>query len=195
MGSQADHSAGAVRRQPRLQGNNLTGARADKRSKLKPSYLLPAAVQHTLQFLGVYACDTKTLRAYNAILGALLPLLLADLINLIRHGPDRATPDAAATHRANRPRLARSALGEALSISQFPLVFFFCFLYYTDVASLFAVLLSYRQALKQKYIASASVSCPAEDLEENRRMRLTDSRRHYTHPPVGRTDRLDLSAV
>lgn len=82
------------------------------------------------------------LRAVNAILLLYLPHLVAGLLDLIR---SRTSPRQA------------GYLREALCISTFPLVYFFGFLYYTDVASLVLVLVSYRQALRKSYATSALV--------------------------------------
>jgi alpha-1,2-glucosyltransferase len=88
------------------------------------------------------------LRGVNALLGISLPFLLADLLATVRFG-------------ANRPSWSLDQyFKESIVISGFPLVFFFNFLYYTDVASLVFVLLCYRQALKTKYVSSAFVSEP-----------------------------------
>lgn len=46
---------------------------------------------------------------------------------------------------------------EALTIAQVPVVWFFAFLYYTDVASLFFVLLCYDTALRKSYALSSIV--------------------------------------
>lgn len=55
-------------------------------------------------------------------------------------------------------------INEATSISGFPLVFFFGFLYYTDLASLTLVLMAYRQALLGSYTTSATVRSHTERL-------------------------------
>ena len=56
---------------------------------------------------------------------------------------------------------------EALTIAQFPVVWFFAFLYYTDVASLFFVLLCYDTALRKSYALSSIVrSHPSGDVQD-----------------------------
>jgi alpha-1,2-glucosyltransferase len=85
------------------------------------------------------------LRAVNALLLLFLPFLISDLLGLIR---DSSLPQAP---------LWRRNITEGLVITSFPLVFFYGFLYYTDVASLVLVLLVYRQALRKSYVASALV--------------------------------------
>lgn len=77
---------------------------------------------------------------------AVLPFLLADLLARIRHGRNRSAFSY------------QQVFKEAVGISSFPLVYFFAFLYYTDVASTVAVLLCYRQALNRRYVSSALVS-------------------------------------
>ena len=81
----------------------------------------------------------------NALLVAILPFLFADLLATIRHGPKRPA------------YTVRQTFKEAICLASFPLVYFFGFLYYTDVASLTMVLLCYRQALLKRYSSSASV--------------------------------------
>jgi alpha-1,2-glucosyltransferase len=57
----------------------------------------------------------------------------------------------------------RKATFMALVMSLYPLHWFFTFLYYTDVASLTAVLAMYLTCLKRRYVLSALVS----DLKQN----------------------------
>jgi hypothetical protein len=94
------------------------------------------------RYLTPFAASVSGLRAVNAILLLYLPHLIADLLDLSR----------------TRTSLRQVGhLREALCISTFPLVYFFGFLYYTDVASLVLVLLAYRQALRKSYATSALV--------------------------------------
>ena len=108
------------------------------------SSYLPSAI--LTYFLKLPTCSVPALRAVNAFLVAVLPLLLADLLAAIRHGSH--TPSTHAREQVFK---------EALAVSTFPLVYFFGFLYYTDVASVVMVLLAYRQALHKSYISSAAV--------------------------------------
>jgi alpha-1,2-glucosyltransferase len=50
------------------------------------------------------------------------------------------------------------AAWEGLVLGLFPLAFFFGFLFYTDLASLALVLLSYERSLSEKWVVSAMVS-------------------------------------
>jgi len=105
-------------------------------------YVPPALLA---RFVTASAVSVPALRAFNGIILLYLPKLVANLLDLIRSRSSRHSLD-----RVNHLR-------EALCICTFPLGYFFGFLYYTDVASLLLVLLTYRQALRKSYVTSALV--------------------------------------
>ncbi|KAK9893677.1 glycosyltransferase family 59 protein [Cystobasidium minutum MCA 4210] len=113
--------------------------RYDDKLTTPPGLYIPSSI------LGRYvtkaAVSVPALRFVNLVLLFCLPQLVADLLCLLR----------------NRGSLSqrKSYINEANIISTFPLVYFFGFLYYTDVASLSLVLLAYRQALLGRYGTSA----------------------------------------
>ncbi|CAI9098223.1 OLC1v1034833C1 [Oldenlandia corymbosa var. corymbosa] len=84
------------------------------------------------------ACSTSVLRSTNGVLAVICGILVYDII------------------RHLRPTLSdRKATLYALVLTLYPLHWFFTFLYYTDVASLTAVLATYLTSLKRKYWISA----------------------------------------
>lgn len=105
-------------------------------------YVIPALLARNITALAV---SVPALRAFNGVMLLYLPKLVANLLDLVRSKNSQYSIDR--VHH----------LREALCICTFPLVFFFGFLYYTDVASLLLVLLTYRQALRKSYTTSALV--------------------------------------
>ncbi|GAA0139938.1 transferase [Lithospermum erythrorhizon] len=84
------------------------------------------------------ACSTSVLRATNGVLAVICSVLIYELIILLR------------------PSLhERKATLYAVVLSLYPLHWFFSFLYYTDIASLTAVLAAYLFGLKKNYNLSA----------------------------------------
>jgi alpha-1,2-glucosyltransferase len=92
------------------------------------------------------ACSTSVLRSTNAVSAVLCGVLVYEIIRFL--GPNLSD---------------RKATFMALVMSLYPLHWFFTFLYYTDVASLTAVLAMYLTCLKRRYVLSALVS----DLKQN----------------------------
>lgn len=85
-------------------------------------------------------CSTSILRFSNGVLAVICSILVYDIITLLR------------------PALSdRKATLYALVLALYPLHWFFTFLYYTDVASLTAVLATYLTCMKRKYWISALV--------------------------------------
>ncbi|OAY24834.1 dol-P-Glc:Glc(2)Man(9)GlcNAc(2)-PP-Dol alpha-1,2-glucosyltransferase isoform X2 [Manihot esculenta] len=83
-------------------------------------------------------CSTARLRSLNGVLAILCSIIIYEII----------------THL--RPTLSkRKAVSFAVILALYPLHWFFSFLYYTDVASLTAVLAMYLTCLKKKYYFSA----------------------------------------
>lgn len=87
------------------------------------------------------ACSTSVLRFTNAVFAVLCGVLVYVIIRFL--GPNLSD---------------RKATFMALVMSLYPLHWFFTFLYYTDVASLTAVLAMYLACLKRRYMLSALVS-------------------------------------
>ncbi|KAL1210895.1 Dol-P-Glc:Glc(2)Man(9)GlcNAc(2)-PP-Dol alpha-1,2-glucosyltransferase [Cardamine amara subsp. amara] len=84
------------------------------------------------------ACSTSILRSTNAIFAVICGVLVYEIIRFLE------------------PNLSdRMATFMALVMSLYPLHWFFTFLYYTDVASLTAVLAMYLACLKKRYTLSA----------------------------------------
>ncbi|KAL7248330.1 hypothetical protein ACSBR2_003113 [Camellia fascicularis] len=84
------------------------------------------------------ACATAILRSTNAILAVICSVLVYEIITQLRPALDE-----------------RKATLYAVVLALYPLHWFFTFLYYTDVASLTAVLAMYLACLKKNYIFSA----------------------------------------
>lgn len=83
-------------------------------------------------------CSTAILRSTNAILAVICSVLVYEIITLLRPALDE-----------------RKATLYAVVLAMYPLHWFFTFLYYTDVASLTAVLAMYLWCLKRNYLLSA----------------------------------------
>ncbi|KAL2250517.1 UNVERIFIED_CONTAM: Dol-P-Glc:Glc(2)Man(9)GlcNAc(2)-PP-Dol alpha-1,2-glucosyltransferase [Sesamum indicum] len=84
------------------------------------------------------SCSTSILRLTNGVLSVLCSILVYEIITHLRPSLD----DKKATFRA-------------VVLSLYPLHWFFTFLYYTDVASLTAVLAMYLLILKKKFLLSS----------------------------------------
>ncbi|EOA20450.1 hypothetical protein CARUB_v10000761mg [Capsella rubella] len=84
------------------------------------------------------ACSTSVLRSTNAVFAVLCGVLVYEIISFL--GPNLSD---------------RKATFMAVVMSLYPLHWFFTFLYYTDVASLTAVLAMYLACLKKRYMLSA----------------------------------------
>lgn len=90
-------------------------------------------------------CTTVILRSVNGVLAALCSIIVYEII----------------THL--RPTLReREATIYAVVLALYPLHWFFSFLYYTDVASVTAVLAMYLTCLKKRYWFSALVKDSAQ---------------------------------
>jgi alpha-1,2-glucosyltransferase len=104
-----------------------------------------AAYSAALSALGAtHGCGLTLLRSMNSAVAIATVALLAALL------------------RELHPRMpaARAVLG-ACALGALPTHFFFAFLWYTDVASLFLVLSAYWLALRRHYWSSAATSCAA----------------------------------
>lgn len=85
-------------------------------------------------------CSTAILRSSNGALAVFVSVLVYEIITHLRPTLDE-----------------RKATLFAVVLAMYPLHWFFTFLYYTDVASLAAVLAMYLACLKKKYWFSALV--------------------------------------
>ncbi|XP_023874824.1 dol-P-Glc:Glc(2)Man(9)GlcNAc(2)-PP-Dol alpha-1,2-glucosyltransferase isoform X1 [Quercus suber] len=89
-------------------------------------------------------CTTAILRSVNGVLAVLCSIIVYEIITLLR------------------PTLSeRKATIFAVVLALYPLHWFFTFLYYTDVASLTAVLAMYLACLKKSYWCSAMLGALA----------------------------------
>lgn len=86
------------------------------------------------------ACSIQILRSINGILAVLCSVLVYEIISHLRPNLDD-----------------KRAMIYAVILALYPLHWFFTFLYYTDVASLTAVLAMYLACLKKNYWLSALV--------------------------------------
>ncbi|KAL2554647.1 DIE2/ALG10 family [Forsythia ovata] len=95
---------------------------------------------HFLQELSSFSdiCSTLVLRTTNALLAVISSILVYEIITHLRPSLDD-----------------KKATLCAVILSLYPLHWFFTFLYYTDVASLTAVLAMYLLVLKRKYLFSS----------------------------------------
>ncbi|XP_021289075.1 dol-P-Glc:Glc(2)Man(9)GlcNAc(2)-PP-Dol alpha-1,2-glucosyltransferase [Herrania umbratica] len=89
-------------------------------------------------------CSTTALRSVNGVLAVLCSILVYEIITHLRPALDD-----------------RKATLFAAVLALYPLHWFFTFLYYTDVASLTAVLAMYLACLKKKYLFSALLGAMA----------------------------------
>ncbi|GAA5982340.1 hypothetical protein JCM10908_006604 [Rhodotorula pacifica] len=110
-------------------------------------YLLPALLSHLqrqlpfLERLAPDACSVPALRAFNLLLSFSLPFLYSSLLSLLHTSPRRKPTSYA---------------WEGLVIALFPVLGWWAWMYYTDLASVLAVLVSWRYALQRRYAFSAA---------------------------------------
>ncbi|KAH7389490.1 alpha-2-glucosyltransferase Alg10 [Phaeosphaeria sp. MPI-PUGE-AT-0046c] len=102
----------------------------------------------------VFGCGTNSLRALNVLASCLICFSSFDILRLLRVPPIQQQGKAAsAKERARNGDQDSSVLldaNTALNIALFPPLFFFSALFYTDVMSTLAVLLSYNVFLRKK---------------------------------------------
>lgn len=116
------------------------------------SYLIPAALAHLRRQLPLLKsftpdpCSLAALRATNLVLSFSLPFLYSSLLALLLRSRPGASP--------RRPTYA----WEGLVIAGMPMLGWWAWMFYTDLASVVAVLLSWRFALQRRYLPSALVS-------------------------------------
>lgn len=105
-------------------------------ASLFPGMLLMETTSHSF----LEACSTSVLRSTNCVFAVLCGVLVYEIIRFL--GPNLSD---------------RKATLMALVMSLYPLHWFFTFLYYTDVASLTAVLAMYLACLRKRFMLSALV--------------------------------------
>ncbi|KAG0654607.1 glucosyltransferase [Rhodotorula mucilaginosa] len=112
-------------------------------------YLIPAALAHLRRQLPLLKsftpdpCSLAALRATNLVLSFSLPFLYSSLLALLLRSRPGASP--------RRPTYA----WEGLVIAGMPMLGWWAWMFYTDLASVVAVLLSWRFALQRRYLPSA----------------------------------------
>ncbi|XP_043695140.1 dol-P-Glc:Glc(2)Man(9)GlcNAc(2)-PP-Dol alpha-1,2-glucosyltransferase [Telopea speciosissima] len=89
-------------------------------------------------------CSTAVLRSMNGILAVICSILVYDILTHLRPGLDK-----------------RKATLYTVVIALYPVHWFFTFLYYTDVASVAAVLAMYLACLKKHYLISSMLGALA----------------------------------
>mmetsp|Transcript_13350 Transcript_13350/g.35044 ORF Transcript_13350/g.35044 Transcript_13350/m.35044 type:complete len:452 (-) Transcript_13350:284-1639(-) len=109
----------------------------DKITTLPGLYVLSHGVSAFTQVVAPSPCSVELLRLNNVVLGV---LLFAVTVAVLRQLHPSASGRSLALH--------------ALSLSTLPLLFFFQFLFYTDVGSLFFTLLFYLCYLKKQGVAA-----------------------------------------
>ncbi|CAN4116084.1 unnamed protein product [Withania somnifera] len=106
--------------------------------------LFPGLLSMKIDVLFADACSSSILRSTNGVLAVFCSILVYNIFTLLR------------------PSLSdRKVTLRTVVLALYPLHWFFTFLYYTDVASLTAVLASYLMRLKKKYIFSSLVGALA----------------------------------
>lgn len=99
----------------------------------------------------LWPCSVSGLRSTNVLLGSFLPFVIKDVYLSLHHDPARASTKPE-TH----------ALQHGSAMAALPVLWFFNFLYYTDVASTLFVLLAYRACLKESYATASMVNLSYE---------------------------------
>ncbi|GAA5824237.1 hypothetical protein JCM3770_004342 [Rhodotorula araucariae] len=131
-------------------------------------YLLPAVLSHVLRAVPAFdrifpafdPCSVTSLRSLNLLLSLLLPCIYTSLLRLLtpshesrRNAHDNAPePTSSATCTD-----MRSAACEGWVIALFPLLGWWSWMYYTDMASVVSVLLCWRAGLRKQYGRSAAL--------------------------------------
>lgn len=108
-------------------------------------------------------CSIEGLRGLNALILIALPSLYSSILHRLRHPVLRPSTRGKQTASKLAQEIAEreDAAIEGLILGLFPVVWFFGFLFYTDLGSLALVLLSYERSLQNKWFSSALVSSVA----------------------------------
>ncbi|GAA5822563.1 hypothetical protein JCM5353_005482 [Sporobolomyces roseus] len=134
-------------------------------------YLIPAGLAHLRKLIpeglggGIDPCSVASLRGFNLLILAILPLLYTSLLSSIHSESTTfdisSSADSKPSKLATKSKLSESEAlrnslkWEGLVIALMPTVSFFGYLYYTDLLSLFTLLLSYRFSLSRLYFLSS----------------------------------------
>lgn len=107
----------------------------------------------------VFGCSTNSLRALNVATSCLICLTCYDILRLLR-SPFVRRRDGAADAKPRAKDVAKDSsifldANTALNIALFPPLFFFSALFYTDVMSTLAVLVSYNVFLRKKTVSGS----------------------------------------
>ncbi|GAA5822540.1 hypothetical protein JCM5353_005473 [Sporobolomyces roseus] len=133
-------------------------------------YLMPAGLAHLRNLIPegltrIDPCSVASLRGFNLVILAVLPLLYTSLLSSIHSestifdtpsSADSKPSKLAARSKLSESETLRNSLKwEGLVIALMPTVSLFGYLYYTDLLSLFTLLLSYRFSLSRRYFFSS----------------------------------------
>ncbi|GAA5914511.1 hypothetical protein JCM8208_005375 [Rhodotorula glutinis] len=133
-------------------------------------YLVPAALARLQRlvrpilphaFAAIDPCSVAALRGLNLVLSLSLPSLYARIIRLLAASSSSARSAVGTRHGpSSKPGRSSSdvaASSHALVMSLLPLLSWWAWMYYTDLASVISVLLSWSYALDERHILSAVV--------------------------------------
>ncbi|GAA5866044.1 hypothetical protein JCM1840_003388 [Sporobolomyces johnsonii] len=128
-------------------------------------YLVPAVLSHLRpllpSMLDFDVCSLPALRAFNLLILLSLPRLYTSLILAIRRQPlsPSFTSKPRSSNGSTSPQAGKAFQGQAdwegLVLALMPAVGWWAWLFYTDLASIVTVLLSFRLALGRKYVLSS----------------------------------------
>lgn len=106
-------------------------------------------------------CSVAALRELNLVLSLSLPFLYAPLVRLLavpaRRSPSEHVATTSLSLKLDQSSTAAAASTHALVMSLFPLLSWWAWMYYTDLAAVIAVIISWSYALEQRYLLSALV--------------------------------------
>ncbi|GAA5836037.1 hypothetical protein JCM11251_006630 [Rhodosporidiobolus azoricus] len=128
-------------------------------------YLLPAFLAYAERFLSLILppafspsfdpCSIRCLRALNLALCLALPFLYSSLLRLLTTPSPAKIPNSGKMGKTTNVPALSAYRWEALVIALLPLVGWWSWLFYTDLASLVSVLLCWRDGLRGRYWQSA----------------------------------------
>ncbi|BGP27854.1 alpha-1,2-glucosyltransferase, glycosyltransferase family 59 protein [Rhodotorula toruloides] len=110
---------------------------------LAERYLEPILATFPAKIASFDPCSLSSLRTVNLLLSILLPFLYPSLLHHLHTSSGDTRP------------LRRSYDWEGLVIAMFPLIQWWSWLFYTDMASVVCVLLCWRAALRKRHLSSA----------------------------------------
>jgi len=159
---------------------------ADHQSTALSRYLIPAGLAHLRKLIpegsggGIDPCSVSSLRGFNLLILAVLPLLYTSLLSSIHSESTTVGTSSSAGSKPSKlavksklsesETLRNSLKREGLVIALMPTVSFFGYFYYTDLLSLLSLLLSYRFSLSRRYFFSSLVRSSNESIGSQRLM-------------------------